>query len=355
MWIDDINEEIVPLDRRAMSSAQRRQAILTKPAGSLGRLEELSVKLAGIYREATPKVGRKVIVVAAADHGVTEEGVSAYPSEVTGQMVLNFLKGGAAINVLARHVEAEVVVVDAGVKAKLPPSENLRSLRIGPGTKNMAKGPAMTRAQALRCLEEGMCLAEELVGDGASLLATGDMGIGNTTSASAVTSAITGALSEAVTGRGTGISEEVWRRKAEVLSRALRVNGPDPEDAIDVLSKVGGFEIGMLAGVILGGAKCGRPVVLDGFISGASALIACGIAPRAREYLIASHRSVEPGHRRQLAHLRLKPLLDMRMRLGEGTGAALAMPIIEGAAKCLSEMSTFSSAGVSERSEQRQD
>jgi nicotinate-nucleotide--dimethylbenzimidazole phosphoribosyltransferase len=265
-------------------------------------------------------------------------------------MVSNFLGGGAAINVLARHVGAEVVVVDAGVKAKLPSNDKLRCLRIGRGTRNMAKGAAMTRAQAVRCLEEGICLAEELVRCGASMLGTGDMGIGNTTSASAVTSAITGEPPEAVTGRGTGISEEVWLRKAEVVRRALGVNRPDPKDAVDVLSKVGGFEIGVLAGVILGGARCGRPVVLDGFISGASALIACGIAPGAREYLIASHRSVEPGHRKQLACLKLRPLLDMRMRLGEGTGAALAMPVIEGAAKCLSEMETFSSAGVSGRS-----
>jgi nicotinate-nucleotide--dimethylbenzimidazole phosphoribosyltransferase len=345
MGIDDINEQIAPLDRRAMASARQRQSALTKPAGSLGRLEELSIRLAGIYRGATPKIGRKVIVVAAGDHGVTEEGVSSYPSEVTGQMVLNFLGGGAAINVLARSVGAEVVIVDAGVKARLPANGNLRSLRIGPGTRNMTKGTAMTRAQALRCLEAGMSLAEELVAEGASLLGTGDMGIGNTTSASAITSVMTGSPPEAVTGRGTGISDEARRHKAEVVSRALRVNRPD----LEVLSKVGGFEVGMLAGIVLGGAKCGKPVVLDGFISGASALIACGVAPRAREYLIASHRSVEPGHGKQLVRLKLRPLLDMRMRLGEGTGAALAMPVIEGAARCLVEMATFDSAGVSGR------
>ncbi len=338
---------IRPLDRRSMAQARRRQAVLTKPAGSLGRLEDLSIKLAGIFRQPTPQIKRKVIIVAAADHGVMSEGVSAYTQEVTAQMVLNFLSGGAAINVLAKHVGAEVVVVDAGVAADLPSRSALHSARVGPGTRNMAHGPAMTPAEALKCIEAGMSLAKEHVARGADLLATGDMGIGNTTAASAITAAMTGASPEQVTGRGTGVTDQVLELKTAVVRRALEVNQPDPKDPTDVLSKVGGFEIGFLAGVILGGAEAGRPVVLDGFISSAAALIAYGLNARARDYLIASHRSVEPGHGRQLAHLRLRPLLNLRLRLGEGTGAALAMPIIEGAAKCLRDMATFSGADVS--------
>lgn len=343
--------QVGPLDRKVMAAARARQANLTKPAGSLGRLEALSVQLAGIFGEITPQIKRKVIIVAAGDHGVVQEGVSAYPSEVTRQMVLNFLRGGAAINVLARHVGADVVVVDAGVAGDLPYHPSLRTLKIGRGTRNMAQGPAMSTAQALRCVEEGVNLATAEAAKGADLFVPGDMGIGNTTSASAITAAMTGVAVEVVTGRGTGVTDEGLARKIDVVRRALDKNRPDSKDALDVLAKVGGFEIGVLAGVILGGAAARRPVVMDGFISGAAALIAVGLCPRVKDYLIASHRSVEPGHRTQQAYLRLQPLLDLRMRLGEGTGGALAIPLIEAAAKCLKEMATFGEAGVSERTD----
>ncbi len=347
--IDQTVSQIKPLDRQATSRARQRQDTLTKPKGSLGRLEEVSIHLAGIFGTPIPRIRRKVIIVAAGDHGVVAEGVSAYPQEVTPQMVLNFLRGGAGINVLSRHVGAEVIVVDAGVAADLPLHSRLQSVKIGKGTANIARGPAMSRSQAVRSLEEGIRLAMEQVSAGADILATGDMGIGNTTPSSVITSAITGVDPQVSTGRGTGISQEQLTHKIEVVRRALAVNRPNPGDGIDVLAKVGGFEIGLLAGVILGGAASRRPVVIDGFISGAAALIACAISPAARPYLIAAHRSVEPGHRAVLSHLKLRPLLDLRMRLGEGTGAALAMHIVEAAARCLAEMATFGEAGVSGR------
>ena len=338
---------IGPLDRGAMDRARQRQDTLTKPPGSLGRLEEVSVHLAGIFAHPIPRIGRKVIVLAAGDHGVVAEGVSAYPQDVTPQMVLNFIAGSAGINVLADHVGAEVVLVDAGVAADLPPHPGLRSVKLAQGTDNIARGPAMSRAQVVRIMEEGIRIATEQVGAGADLLATGDMGIGNTTPSSAITSAITGVDPGKSTGRGTGITKPALSHKVSVVRRALSMNRPDPRDGIDVLAKVGGYEIGLLAGVILGGAAARRPVV-DGFISGAAALIACAVAPSARPYLIASHTSVEPGHKAALAHLKLRPLLNLKMRLGEGTGAALAMSIVEAAAKCLAQMATFAEAGVSE-------
>lgn len=341
---------LAPLDTAAMASARERQAGLTKPPGSLGRLEEVSIQVAGIFGTPTPRLsGRKVVVVAAGDHGVTQEGVSPYPSEVTAQMVLNFLHGGAAINVLARSVGCDVVVVDAGVAAELPAHPRLRRLRIGAGTASFARGPAMSLAQAERCLEEGVRLASELATGGADLVATGDMGIGNTTSAAAITAAMTGADPEQTCGRGTGLDDEGVRRKVAVVRKALSVNHPNPADPLDVLAKVGGFEIGVLAGVVLGAAAARRPVVLDGFIAGAAALIACGFSPFVRRYLVAAHRSAEPGHRIALRHLRLRPLLDLKMRLGEGTGAVLAMPLIDAAWRTLSEMATFAEAGVANR------
>ena len=341
-------DRIGPLDRRAMAEARRRQDTLTKPPGSLGRLEEISVHLAGILGNPVPRIDRKVVVLAAGDHGVVAEGVSAYPQDVTPQMVLNFLEGCAGINVLARHVGTEVVLVDAGVDADLPPHPDLRSVKLARGTDNIARGPAMSRAQAVRIVEEGIRIATEQVESGADLLATGDMGIGNTTPSSAITSAITGVDPGKSTGRGTGVTNEVLSHKVDVVRRALSVNRPDPKDGMDVLAKVGGYEIGLIAGVILGGAASRRPVVVDGFISGAAALIACTVAPPARRYLIASHTSVEPGHKAALAHLKLRPILNLKMRLGEGTGAALAMNIVEAASKCLAQMATFAEAGVSE-------
>ena len=344
--VDRTVARILPLDEAAMDAARVRQANLTKPAGSLGRLEELAALLAGITGDPAPTIGRKGVIVAAGDHGVAAEGVSAYPQEVTPAMVLNFLNGGAAINVLSRCAGAEIVVIDAGVAADLPPHPDLRPAKIGRGTANIAVGPAMSPQQAVQCLETGIQAAQEQLDAGVSLLAGGDMGIGNTTPASAITAAVTGAPPAAVTGRGTGLDDAALARKAAVVQRALAVNRPDPADGVDTLAKVGGFEIGVLAGVMLAAAAAPRPLVVDGFIAGAAALIAGVIAPAARPRFIAAHQSAEPGHRLALEWLGLTPLLDLGLRLGEGTGAALAMPLIEAAARCLSEMATFAEAGV---------
>ncbi len=352
--IDEAMARLAPLDEAAMAAAWARQDTLTKPQGSLGRLEELSIKLAGIFGEATPVIKRKAIIVAAGDHGVVAEGVSAYPQEVTPQMVLNFLGGGAAINVLSKHAGAEIVVVDAGVAGDLPSHPKLRPAKIARGTGNMAVGPAMSRQQAIQCIETGIDIAREQIAEGADLIACGEMGIGNTTPSSAITAVITGADPKTTTGRGTGVDDEALALKIEVVRRAIAVNKPDPQDGLDVLSKVGGFEIGVLAGAMIGSAAGRRPVLVDGFISGAAALIAGKVAPLARQYFIGSHQSVEPGHQIALRELGLTPLLDMNMRLGEGTGAALAMHIVEAAAKCLAEMATFADAGVSERDEEEQ-
>ena len=342
---------IGPLDQRVMAQARERQDSLTKPQGSLGRLEEISIWLAGVTADPMPEVRDKVIVTAAAVHGVAIQGVSAYPQEVTAQMVGNFLGGGAAINVLARQVGARVVVVDAGVAAELPPAAGLVSRPAGRGTADMSQGPAMSRHQALACLEAGIELGEAEVARGADIVGVGDMGIGNTAAASAVVAAITGLSVAAVTGRGTGLGDEGLWRKVAVIEQALAQNAPDPQDALDVLAKVGGFEIGFLGGVMLGVAAARRPVVLDGFISGAAALIACGLCPRLAGYLLASHRSAEPGHAAILEHLGLRPLLTLEMRLGEGTGACLAMGLVEAALRCLREMATFAEAGVSTKGE----
>ncbi|PKB72622.1 MAG: nicotinate-nucleotide--dimethylbenzimidazole phosphoribosyltransferase [SAR202 cluster bacterium Io17-Chloro-G7] len=349
--IDQTIGQISPLDEQAMADARDRQDTLTKPLGSLGRLEELSVTLAGIFGESIPKIRRKTVILAAADHGVVAEGVSAYPQEVTPAMVMNFLAGGAAINVLARHGGAEVVVLDAGVAADLPPNPALRAVKVAKGTANIAVGPAMSREQAVQCLETGIKTAQGLIEGGTDLIACGDMGIGNTTPSSAITAVTTGADPSVTTGRGTGIEDEALAHKIQVVRRAIDVNKPDAKNGLDVLGKVGGFEIGVLAGAMLGCASRRRPVVVDGFISGAAALIAWSLAPGASQYFFASHKSVEPGHQIGLEAMGLTPLLDMGMRLGEGTGATLAMHIIEAAAKCLAEMATFAEASVSERSD----
>ncbi len=353
--IDLTLEGITPLDEGAMAAARARQDTLTKPPGSLGRLEDLSVMLAGMFGEAVPQIRRKSVILAAGDHGVVAEGVSAYPQEVTPQMVYNFLRGGAGINVLARHAGAEIVILDAGVAADLEPHPLLRSVKVAHGTANMAVGPAMTREQAIRSLEIGIDAAKEQLGEGADLIACGDMGIGNTTASSAITAVITGTDPAVTTGRGTGLDDPGLAHKIEVIRRAIEVNRPDPRDGLDVLTKVGGFEIGALAGAMLGTASGNRPVVVDGFISGAAALIAWLIAPASRDYFIAAHQSVEPGHRVGLDAMGLEPLLNLGMRLGEGTGAALAMSLIEASARCLAEMATFADAGVSERSDGDED
>ena len=342
--------EIKPLNEKAMAAARARQDTLTKPLGSLGRLEELSIKLAGIRGEPMPRINHKVIVTMAADHGVVAEGVSAYPQAVTPQMVLNFLHGGAGINVLAKHAGARIIVVDIGVASDMEPHPALLSRKIAYGTSNMARGPAMSREQAIRSIEVGLEIVEKEVQKGLDIVGTGDMGIGNTTPSSAITAAITGEKVAKVTGRGTGIDDKQLAHKVEVIERALEVNKPRADDATDVLAKVGGFEIGGLSGVILGAAAHRIPVVIDGFISGAAALIAVGLSPKVKDYLIASHCSVEIGHKAILKYLGLKPILDLELRLGEGTGAALGMFLVEAAAKVLAEMATFAEAGVSEKS-----
>jgi nicotinate-nucleotide--dimethylbenzimidazole phosphoribosyltransferase len=338
---------IPPLDQAAMAAARARQDRLTKPPGSLGRLEEISIWLAGVTGNPMPRPGEKVIVTAAADHGIARAGVSAYPPEVTAQMVLNFLRGGAAVNVLARQAGARIIVVDAGVDIDLPEQEGLLVRKVAAGTADMSAGPAMSQEQAAACIESGIRLAQHEARS-AGIIGAGDMGIGNTTAAAAITAVMTGLPVEAVTGRGTGIDDEQFGRKVALIERAIAVNQPDATDPIDVLAKVGGFEIGLLAGVMLGAAATRRPVVLDGFITGAAALIACGLAPDLRPYLLASHLSVERGHRAVLDHLGLVPLLDLNLRLGEGTGAALAIGIVEAAAALLTDMATFEEAGVSD-------
>ncbi len=338
---------IRPLDEDAMSKAAARQAVLTKPAGSLGRLEDLSLRLAGILRTEQPRIGGTAIIIAAADHGVVAQGVTAYPQGVTAQMVLNFLTGGAAITTLCRQLDIRQIIVDAGVAVEMPAHPDLRQLGIGRGTADMTQGPAMSGEQAHACLEAGIHLAQACIDGGIDLIGTGDMGIGNTTASSAITSAITGLPPEETAGDGAGRPAAGLEHKVAVIRRALEVNDPDPADGLSILSGVGGFEIGVLAGVIIGAAARSRPVVLDGFISGAAALIAASIAPASRDYMIAGHLSAERGHHAVLNHLGLTPLLDLGMRLGEGTGAALAMPIIEAAATTLSEMATFEEAGVS--------
>jgi nicotinate-nucleotide--dimethylbenzimidazole phosphoribosyltransferase len=297
-----------------------------------------------------PQARRCVIFTLAADHGVVVEGVSAYPQAVTAQMVENFLRGGAAVSVLARHVEAPVVVADLGVATALAEHPGLVSRRIGPGTHNMAKSPAMTSDQALAAIEAGIGLVCTERDKGLDMIGTGEMGIGNTTAASAVVAALTGAPAASVTGTGTGVDDEGRLRKVAVIKRALAVNRPDPGDGVDVLAKVGGFEIAGLCGVILAGAAWRIPVVLDGFIAGAAAMAAVRLKPEARHYLIASHRSTEPGHSYVLNALGLEPYLDLQMRLGEGTGSALCIGLAKAATKILGEMATFKSAGVSERS-----
>jgi nicotinate-nucleotide--dimethylbenzimidazole phosphoribosyltransferase len=351
MQIEKLIASIRPLDEAAMQAARARQEALTKPRGSLGRLEALSIQVAGILAKPTPRLRDKVVLVMAADHGVVEEGVSAYPQEVTAQMVGNFLRGGAAINVLARQAGARVVIVDMGVAAELGPEAGLTVRKIGRGTRNLAAGPAMSRAQAVACIAAGAELVERELARGADILATGDMGIGNTTAAATIAAALTGKTPEEFAGRGTGVDDEGLARKISAIRRGIEVNRPDARDGLDVLAKVGGFEIGGLAGVILAAAAHHRPVVIDGFISTAAAMIATSLASSARDYLIAAHVSAERGHRVMLDWLQLRPLLDLDMRLGEGTGAVLALNLVEAACRTLSEMATFKDAGISGKAE----
>ena len=332
-----------------MQAARARQDMLTKPQGSLGRLEELSIQLAGITGKSIPVIKEKAIIIMAGDHGVVAEGVSAYPREVTPQMVLNFLAGGAAINVLARHIDAHVVIVDMGVAVDVPANDGLIVKKVAYGTANMTKGPAMTREQAVESVLNGAQVVSEEIARGLDIVGTGDMGIGNTTPSAAIASALTKKRPKEIAGRGTGVDDEGLNRKISAIERALDVNKPDANDGLDVLTKVGGFEIGGLVGVVLGAAAQRKPIMIDGFISTAAAMIAVTIAPQCRDYLISAHRSMENGHGIMLDWLGLKPLFDLDMRLGEGTGAALGISFAEAACKILSEMATFGEAGVSEK------
>ncbi len=344
-----IREKVMPVSSGHMEEAKARQDKLTKPAGSLGALEELSVKIAGIARNARPRLRNKVVCVFAADHGVAEEGVSAYPSEVTAQMVYNFLRGGAAINVLARHAAARVVVIDVGVASLLEPRPGLIDRKIGPGTKNMAREKAMTRDEAVQALSVGASIVESEIANGLDILALGEMGIANTTSAAAIASVITGSPPSKVAGRGTGIDDERLFRKIGVIEKAIGLHEPDKTDAIDVLQKVGGFEIGAIAGAVIGAAARHIPVVIDGFISTAGALLAGVFCPTALHYVIASHTSRETGHGAMLSFMGIAPLFDFGMRLGEGTGACIAMGLADAACRLLDEMATFDEAGVAEK------
>lgn len=340
---------IPPLFTAVQEQARARQAQLTKPAGSLGQLEDISIQLAAITGQLRPSLANKAVIVMAGDHGVAAEGVSAFPSEVTPQMVLNFLHGGAAINVLARQAGARVVVVDMGVASDLPPRPGLQTRKIARGTQNMAALPAMTRPQAEAAIATGLEVVNAEIANGLDLVATGDMGIGNTTPSAAIVAAITGRPVAAITGRGTGVDDAGLARKINTIERALHLHAPNPHDALDVVSCVGGFEIAGLAGVIIGAAARRVPVVVDGFISSAAALIAATLVPEVKPYLIAAHQSVEIGHRAILEHLGLRPLLNLNLRLGEGTGAALAFNLIEAAVRILNEMATFAEAGVSNK------
>jgi nicotinate-nucleotide--dimethylbenzimidazole phosphoribosyltransferase len=339
-------ERIGPLDDAAMEAARVELDRKTKPRGSLGRLEELAIRYAGIRGSARPDAPRAAIVVAVADHGYAEEGVSAYPQEVTRQMLANFVDGGAAVCVLARETRADLVVVDAGVKAPYEHA-SIAQLRFGAGTANGTRGPAMTRVEATAALLAGAEIAATLAAEGVDVVGLGEMGIGNTTAASALHAALLRLPARDVCGIGTGLDADGVRRKVDVVERALACNGPF-DDPVGALASLGGFEIGVLAGVMLGAAAERRLVVLDGFITAAAALVAAGISPLTVEYAIASHRSPEPGHAHGLAALGLQPLLDLELRLGEGSGAALALPLLRSAVAVLREMSTFESAGVTD-------
>jgi nicotinate-nucleotide--dimethylbenzimidazole phosphoribosyltransferase len=350
-------DAVAPLDQGAMAVATDHIARLTKPAGSLGRLEELAIQLAGITGRPDPPLDHRRLVIAAGDHGVAARGVSAYPAAVTAQMVANFVAGGAAINVLADAIGASVVVLDVGVGSSIPAvpvpgrrGGRLIGARVRDGTRDMTVGPAMTRREAVRAVGVGLRTVDELVrDDGLDVLGVGEMGIGNTTSAAAIVAALTGEPVARVTGRGTGIDDATYQRKVTAIEDSIAVNAPDRDDPIGVLAAVGGLEVAALVGLIAGAAAARVPVVLDGFITGAAALVAARLQPAIADRLIASHRSVEPGHAVVLGRLGRRPLLDLGLRLGEGTGAALAFGLLVAACRIRDGMATFQSAGVAER------
>ena len=354
--LDEALAAIRPLDRDSVAAAQDRLDHLTKPPGSLGRLEELVVWLAGVTGMAAPPVARRRVVIAAADHGVAmRQQVSAWPSEVTAQMVATFLAGRAAISTIAAAGGVSIVVLDVGVASPIPAvaareaGAALVSARIRPGTADFTAGPAMTAAETAAAIEVGLDAVDRAVADGVELLGVGEMGIGNTTAASALVAALTGREPPEVTGRGTGVDDAGWSRKVDAVARGLAVNRPDAGDPVGTLAAVGGLEIAAVVGLIVGAAARGLPLVLDGFITGAAALVASALHPDVAPRLIAGHRSVEPGHAVVLERLGLRPLLDLDMRLGEGTGAALAMGLVAAAAAVRDGMATFEEGAVSDR------
>jgi nicotinate-nucleotide--dimethylbenzimidazole phosphoribosyltransferase len=351
MDLKSVLDSITNTNGKFAEQAQERLDSLTKPQGSLGRLEEFAKQLVAITESEMPDLDKKVVFTFAGDHGVAEEGVSAFPKEVTPQMVLNFIHGGAGINALAGHAGADVVVVDIGVDYDFGDLKNKSfvSSKIVPGTKNMRKGPAMTREEAGKCINVGIELANEYAKKGYRIFGTGEMGIANTSPSSAITSVLTGSSVEDITGRGTGINDEAWKNKVQVIKDSIAVNNPDASDPIDVLSKVGGAEIAGIAGLIIGAAANKIPVVADGFISTAGALIAYLIEPKTKDYMFAAHMSQEIGHKSILDKIGIRPILDLDMRLGEGTGAALAINVIEAGLKIYKEMATFEEAAVAEK------
>ncbi len=348
--LQTVLNQIQPVTEQKLAEIQARIDRQAKPIGSLGRLEEFARRYVAIT--GREDVRAKRVYTFAGDHGVTEEGVSAFPQEVTPQMVFNFVDGGASINALARHAGAEVLVVDMGVATDFEDLNRLIKRKIAKGTANFTKGPAMSREQALQALATGVEMARQAKADGVDLVGTGDMGIGNTTPSAAIAACICHLPIEQVTHRGTGIDDEGLVRKVAAIRKGLELNQPNPDDAVDVLAKVGGFEIGGIAGLVLGCAAEGIPVVVDGFISTAGALLASELHPHVRDYVFAAHQSVEIGHHHMLVRIGQQPMLDLGLRLGEGTGGALAMTLIEGSLQVLREVLTFDEAGVSEGSDQ---
>ena len=351
--LSEIIEGIKPVDQRWIEKAQERTAQLVMPTRALGRLHAISEQLCGIQQTLQPAIDKKTVLIMAGDHGVVAEGVSAYPQEVTPAMVQTFLAGGAGINAIARQVDADVWVVDMGIIPQLdvddmPGADRLMIAKIGNGTANFTKGPAMSRRDAEKALQVGFEQATKLIENGADLLGTGDMGIGNTTPSAAIGVVLCQASLDEMVGRGTGVDDAGLAHKRDIVRRAIEVNSPDPENGLDILAKIGGFEIGGIAGAILAGAYHQRALVVDGFISTAGALIAHALCPTVKEYVIAGHCSEEIGHRIMLNHLGLEPILDLGMRLGEGTGAALAMGVIDGAVRMFKEVLTFEEAGVAQ-------
>lgn len=348
--IDETIAAIRPLDEAATAEARARQDRMTKPRGSLGVLEDVSVKLAGLAGTCPPELPEPAAVaVFTADHGVHSQGVTPWPQEVTAQMVYNFVAGGAVVNAFAAQNDAQVTVVDVGVATDLEPMPGLLSRKVAAGTADMTERPAMTADQARQAVETGIEVAHELAAEGARCLITGDMGIANTTASAALIACFTGRAPEEVTGRGTGIDDAMYERKVEIVRRALALHQPEPKDPMGVLAAVGGFEHAAIAGFILGGAALRLPILLDGVITGAAALAAIALAPLAIEACLAGHRSVEPGHSAALQHLGLRPLVDLDLRLGEGTGGLLALPIVQCAVRALRDVATFDAAGVTDK------